>query len=71
MEALVEFIKMNYLVFTIITIFLILSLIGYCVDKNRNKDIKLKLEIPEDKKEESISSQSETIQDATVENLLD
>ena len=71
MEALVEFIKMNYLVFTIITIFLILSLIGYFVDKNRNKDIKLKLEIPEDKKEESTSSQSETIQDATVEDLLD
>lgn len=42
METLLEFIKENYLVFTIISGVLILALIGYIVDSNVSKDVKIK-----------------------------
>ena len=41
METFLEIVR-NYLVFTIITIILILALIGYLVENNIGKDVKIK-----------------------------
>ena len=42
MESIFEFIRNNYLIFTIISVILILALIGYTVDSNVGKDVKIK-----------------------------
>ncbi|MBQ6841349.1 MAG: hypothetical protein IJO63_04465 [Bacilli bacterium] len=42
MEVILEFAKEYYLVFTIISVILVLALIGYLVEKNVSKDVKIK-----------------------------
>lgn len=52
MEIFLEFVKNNYIFFTIISVILVLALIGYLVDTNVSKDVVIKkknkdLEVPE------------------------
>lgn len=52
MENFLEFVKTNYILFTIVSIILVLALIGYLVDTNVSKDVVIKnknkdLEVPE------------------------
>jgi len=42
MEAISEFVKQNYWLFTIISAILILALIGYIVEAKSSKDVKIK-----------------------------
>lgn len=42
METLIEFVKLNYLFFSIISIVLMLALVGYIVERHRNKDVVIK-----------------------------
>ena len=59
MDTLIAFLSKNYIIFIIITIFLIFSLVGYIIDTknlntkdtNQNKDEKQKEEQPEEETE--------------------
>lgn len=42
MEKLIEFATKNYLVFTIVSVVLILALIGYFADKHSKMDVKIR-----------------------------
>ena len=42
MEAMLDFIKNNYIMFIVVSIVLIFALIGYMVDNKYNKDVEIK-----------------------------
>ena len=44
MTSILEFLSKNYLIFDLITLFLIFSLIGYFVSRKKEKDVKFKLD---------------------------
>lgn len=44
MTSILEFLSKHYLIFDLITLFLILSLIGYFVSRKKEKDSKFKLD---------------------------
>ena len=61
METFLEIVKENYVIFTIVTIILILALIGYIVDNNVGKDVKIKK-----KKEANLSAQEDSVPEEDV-----
>lgn len=54
MASILEFLEKNYLLFDLITLFLVFSLIGYFVSRKKEKDNVFKI----DKKEESVNDLS-------------
>ncbi len=44
MTSILEFLSKHYLIFDLITLFLIFSLIGYFVSRKKEKDVKFKLD---------------------------
>ncbi len=54
MASILEFLEKNYLLFDLISLFLVFSLIGYFVSRKKEKDNVFKI----DKKEESVNDLS-------------
>lgn len=58
MEAFLNIVKENYLFFVIVSVVLLLSLVGYIVDKLTNKEVKIK----QKKSKKTTLSREETVE---------